>query len=220
MIGPVAQMAMDRRHILGLAVSGLAGLVISPARAWQQPGTIQQTLMDGALAALDRHGASIVHRDLIALADFGAASRAARFHLVDLDGGGIVSMHVAHGIGSDPANTGFVQRFSNLPGSNASSRGSFVTGESYVGKHGRSRRLAGLDPDNSLAEQRAIVIHAATYVGADIARATGRVGRSQGCFAVSPAMIDMLLSRLGPGRLLFAAGAERLPQGGGRNAGA
>jgi hypothetical protein len=111
---------------------------------------------------------------------------------------------VAHGRGSDPDNTGWVQRFSNRPGSNASSNGSFLTGDTYIGKHGRSRRLIGLDPENDEAEPRAIVIHAASYVSRAMAREQGRVGRSQGCFAVAADDLDQVLARLGAGRLLFA----------------
>ena len=39
-----------------------------------------------------------------------------------------------------------------------------VTGDAYVGRHGRSRRLHGLEPQNNLAFARAIVIHGADYV--------------------------------------------------------
>jgi len=119
--------------------------------------------------------------------------------------GQVISTHlVAHGRGSDPANSGWVERLSNNPGSNASCEGAFLTGVEYYGEHGRSRRLIGLDPDNSMAESRAIVIHAADYVSRDMAVNQGRVGRSQGCFAVSKAEIDDVLELLGPGRLLFA----------------
>jgi hypothetical protein len=44
---------------------------------------------------------------------------------------------VAHGRGSDPEDTGFLQKFSNRPGSNASSEGSFLIGDTYHGKHER-----------------------------------------------------------------------------------
>lgn len=33
----------------------------------------------------------------------------------------------------------------------------------------------------------------------------GRIGRSQGCFAVAGSELDMVLARLGPGRLLYAS---------------
>jgi len=65
-------------------------------------------------------------------------------------------------------------------------------------------RLMGLDADNSNAQARAIVVHAAWYVTPEIARSTGKLGRSEGCFAVSNDSLDEVLTRLGPGRLLYA----------------
>ena len=161
-------------------------------------------LMQRAHAALARHGARIPHHDMMAVVDFSAASHKPRLHLVDLSNGTTTSLLVAHGRGSDPANTGWLERFSNRPGSNASSSGSFLTGEAYSGKHGHSRKLIGLDPENNEAESRAIVIHAASYVSREMAREQGRIGRSQGCFAVSQDDLAQVMAQLGPGRMLFA----------------
>ncbi len=162
-------------------------------------------LVPRALAALDQHGASITARDRIAIVDFSVPSRDPRFHIIDLVSGTASAPHlVAHGKGSDPANRGWAEQFSNRMGSDASSRGSFVTGELYMGRHGRSRRLIGLDPENDMALERGIVIHAASYVDPALVPLQGRIGRSQGCFAVSPRVIAEVLEALGPGRLIFA----------------
>lgn len=139
------------------------------------------------------------------LVDFSEPSRAARLSIVDIGNGKVLADYlVAHGRGSDPGNTGWVQRFSNVVGSNASSQGSFLTGSTYYGKHGLSGRLHGLDPENSNAESRAIVMHGAGYVSPAMARDQGRVGRSLGCFAVPDLEINEVLARLGKGRLLLA----------------
>jgi L,D-transpeptidase catalytic domain len=130
--------------------------VPSPAPQPQPAGqSIVAGLMQRAHAALARHGARITHRDMMAVVDFSAASHVPRLHLVDLLGGATTILLVAHGRGSDPGNTGWLERFSNRPGSNASSNGSFLTGETYIGKHGVSRKLIGLDPENDAAEARA-----------------------------------------------------------------
>jgi len=164
------------------------------------------TLLTRALGALRQHGNHVAARDVIGIVDFSAPSREARMQLVDVASGRVLSSHlVAHGRGSDPANKGWVETLSNVYGSEASCSGAFLTGETYYGRHGRSRRLIGLDPENNLAQPRGIVIHAASYVGPDIVSMQGRVGRSQGCFAVSNSDIDHVLGILGPGRLLFAA---------------
>lgn len=198
-------MKLTRRHFIGALGLGAAGIgapgAFAAVRSDAAPG-----LLARAKAALDAHGAKVLHRDVMGLVDFGAPSGKARFQLLDLNNGRIVfNSLVAHGRGSDPANTGFLQKFSNEPGSNASSAGSFLVGETYVGKYGRSRRLHGLDPQNNLAFERAIVIHSADYVSQQMAKTSGRVGRSFGCFTVSHGDIGTVLELLGPGRLLFSA---------------
>jgi hypothetical protein len=141
----------------------------------------------------------------MAIVDFTAGSAQPRFHFVDLADGRSTSLLVAHGSGSDPAHTGYLKRFSNDFGSNASSEGAFVTSDYYVGKHGRSQRLVGLDPSNNNALGRAIVIHAAWYANPDMLRTHGMLGRSQGCFAVGERDLEQVFARLGPGRMIYAA---------------
>jgi hypothetical protein len=107
--------------------------------------------------------------------------------------------------GSDPAHTGWLHRFSNDFGSNASSEGAFVTADYYVGKHGRSQRLIGMDRTNNNALERAIVIHGAWYANGDMIRKHGQLGRSQGCFAVGENDLEQVFARLGTGRMLYAS---------------
>ncbi|MCW1381371.1 murein L,D-transpeptidase catalytic domain family protein [Novosphingobium sp. KCTC 2891] len=191
-------------HGAGLALPPVTPPGLTAPAGLSIPGA--PALLPQALAALQTHHARIAERDVIGIVDFSVPSREPRFHLVDIAGGRVLSTHlVAHGKGSDPANKGWVERLSNTPGSEASCSGAFMTGPTYVGKHGRSRRLIGLDPENNLADSRGIVIHAASYVDHGMASNLGRIGRSQGCFAVSQDEISGVLQALGPGRLLFAA---------------
>jgi hypothetical protein len=64
--------------------------------------------------------------------------------------------------------------------------------------------LDGLDPTNSNAAMRAIVVHGAWYVGEAMIGHSGVLGRSQGCFAVANSSVDEIMSTLGPGRLIYA----------------
>ena len=161
-------------------------------------------LANRALAALFRHHAAIWSRDVVAIADFGLASSAPRFFLVDTLRGTTVSLLVTHGSGSDPDHTGTLQSFSDAVGSAATSEGSYVTGERYEGVHGPSRRLVGLDPTNAHAEERAIVIHSAWYANPEVAAKQGKLGRSDGCFVFGEQDIALVLAKLGRGRLLYA----------------
>lgn len=180
-----------------------------PVAALERPLTsakvVRPELFRRALAALDAHGGRVQHHDRIAIADFAAPSAQARFHLIDLQNGTSTSFLVAHGAGSDPSHTGWLHRFSNDEGSNASSEGAFVAEDYYVGKHGRSQRLVGLDPTNDNALSRAIVVHAAWYSNPDMIRTHGMLGRSQGCFAVAEADLDRVFTQLGQGRMIYAA---------------
>lgn len=198
-------MTFNRRQLLGAMVASTAGLIAAP-RVFAAPICGEApALLPQAMAALDHHAARIANRDVIGIVNFAAHSRLPRFQLVDVAGGRVIdTMLVSHGRGSDPANLGWPERFSNRQGSEASSRGAFLTGDVYYGKHGRSRRLIGLDPENSAALARNIVIHSADYVSAGMAEAQGRIGRSQGCFAVSRGDLLPLLTQLGPGRMLYA----------------
>jgi hypothetical protein len=171
------------------------------------PKVVRPELLSRALAALDRHAGTVARRDRIAIADFTARSAEARFHLVDLGNGRSQSFLVAHGSGSDPSHTGWLQRFSNEPGSNASCEGAFLASDYYVGKHGRSQRLIGLDPTNSNALSRAIVVHAAWYANPAMLRTHGMLGRSQGCFAVGDDDLQPVFDQLGQGRMIYAAKA-------------
>jgi len=189
-------------------VAAAAVLAARPALAIPVSTAVSPDLLARAQAALQQHRDRLLHVDRIGIVDFTRASREPRFHVVDLIDGSASAHLVAHGRGSDPAHTGWVSRLSNEPGSFASSAGAYATGALYEGAHGHSMRLGGLDADNSNAEARALVVHAAWYVSPEIAQTAGKLGRSEGCFAVSSTSLDVVLRQLGPGRLLFASGIE------------
>jgi hypothetical protein len=65
-------------------------------------------------------------------------------------------------------------------------------------------RLEGLDPTNSNALSRALVVHGAWYVNERVIGYSGLLGRSQGCFAVADSSLPEIIARLGPGRLIYA----------------
>ena len=207
-----------RRQFLRTALVGMAGVAVGGAPLTRavalpvQPNAmppvgISPGLMQKALSAFQRHGMLIGQRRVMAIADFTAASATPRFHILNLEDGHNQPLLVAHGKGSDPEHSGWVQQFSNIPGSEATSSGAYVTGDSYFGQHGFSRRLNGLDPENDQAEARAIVIHAAWYVSQDMALEKGKIGRSQGCFAFSDRDIGNVMWRLPPGTLIYAGKA-------------
>jgi hypothetical protein len=180
-----------------------AAAVPAQAKVMVDP-VINPQLLARARASFDRHQSSLRHTDLVGITDFSRPSGEHRFFLLDTQTGRVDKHLVAHGRGSDPDHSGYVERFSNGFGSYASSHGAYVTGTYYPGKYGRSMKLAGLDASNSNAEARAIVVHSAWYAEPEVVREHGKLGRSEGCFAMSYDSLQEVLQRLGPGRLLYA----------------
>lgn len=205
-------MAYSRRFFIQTALAGCASLSAGARLAFGGAEGVEARIDAGllrrALGALEQHRDSIAYRDYIGVTDFSLPSRAPRFHVVKLSDGSVRSHLVAHGRGSDPAHTGWLQHFSNEARSNATSAGAYRTGSLYVGAHGRSMRLEGLDPTNSNALSRAIVVHAAWYVSKEMIGYSGMLGRSEGCFAVANSSLPEIIAALGPGRLIYADKAQ------------
>ena len=149
---------------------------------------------------------------ILTLIDYSLPSTEKRLWVLDVNRGTLLFNElVAHG---KRTGDNLARRFSNRPGSHQSSLGAFVTGETYTGKHGLSLRLKGLEAGiNDRAEERAIVVHAASYVSEGTARALGRLGRSQGCPAVRPEIAPDIIATIKDGTFLFAyhpdAGLQR-----------
>jgi hypothetical protein len=141
-----------------------------------------------------------------AVVDFDQPSTSKRFYVFDTAERKVKAYYVAHGKGSEGAsNDGFAEIFSNRNGSNSSSLGIYRGLNEYRGQHGRSLRLEGLEETNSNALARAVVMHTADYVSESFIRRTGRLGRSQGCFAVEKSVGDALIDALKNGAYIIAA---------------
>lgn len=157
-----------------------------------------------ALRARDRVVAGgLSARPLLTVIDYSLPSHERRLWVLDLVHARVLAHElVAHGRGTGDDQA---RRFSNRPGSLQSSLGTFVTGSVYHGKHGLALRLRGLDPGlNDRAEARAIVMHGAPYVSEAVAAKLGRLGRSQGCPALNPAVAARVIELIRDGTVLFA----------------
>ncbi len=197
---------MNRRDLLKgtLATGAALSLPASVAATPRKGSPRDRVLFDIAKRELDRAGDAIWKRDIVGIADFGVHSANRRFHFVNLGREEVQSFHVSHGAGSDPEHDGWLNRYSNVEGSNATSRGAYVTWEWYQGRYGTSVRLGGLDPTNDAALRRYIVMHRANYAEPKHIERWGRLGRSNGCFAMGEADFRVALLTLSGGRLLFA----------------
>ncbi|QYF87460.1 murein L,D-transpeptidase catalytic domain family protein [Brevundimonas sp. PAMC22021] len=184
-----------------------ASIVVShtPAPPLDPRGQVRKELMERAVAALDVHHKRIPLRDRMYLVDFQKYSGDERLYEVDMVGGQVTVLRTCHGRGSDPAHSGYAQRFSNTPDSNMSSVGAFATaGASWGSQQGPNVLLDGLEYSNDRARERAIIIHGADYADPGFLAREGKLGRSYGCFSVAHADLPALRERMGEGRLLFA----------------
>ena len=198
---------LDRRTLLKATGAGAAALALPGARAFAQPFSIPEQhrrILDVAKREVERAGSVLWRRDIAGVADFALPSSLPRLHFANLEAGTVRSFLVAHGRGSDPEHDGFLKWFSNVPGSYATSRGAYISYEWYVGKYGVSIRLGGLDADNSNVLNRAIVMHSAWYAAPEMLARWGKLGRSDGCFAMAPDDFGYALTQLSGGRCIFA----------------
>jgi len=169
--------------------------VPEPSRAAVSAGL---TAWENAVAS-----GAIRRSDVLTVIDYTRPSTEPRLFVLDVARGSVrYAERVAHGRGSGENAT---ERFSNRDGSRMTSLGVFRAAESYVGHHGVSLRLDGLEPGfNDRARERAIVLHGADYVNARTAASMGRLGRSWGCPAVRPEIARELIEAIKDGSLVVA----------------
>ncbi len=150
-----------------------------------------------------------IRNDFVAIIDFSKPSSVRRLFIMDLKKGTLTKHFVAHGKGSGVR---IASKFSNIDGSKMSSLGLYLGGNTYYGAHGESLNLYGLEPSNSNAAERDIVVHAAKYVSEDYVLSQGRLGRSWGCPAVAPGIIRKMLNNFKEGGLVYAYHKDLTPE--------
>jgi hypothetical protein len=163
--------------------------------------TVFETALRAAANAVER--GDVTNPGTLTVIDFSRRSTEKRMWVYDLRTRTLLFDElVSHGRGSGQA---MATMFSNAAESNRSSLGLYRTGETYLGKHGYSLRLDGLEPGfNDHARDRGIVMHAAESVNAATARAQGYLGRSLGCPALRPEITKRVIDAVKGGGLLFA----------------
>lgn len=155
---------------------------------------------------LNRKGV-IARDELLTIIDYSLPSDQKRMWVLDVHNKKVLHHSlVAHGRNSGAR---MARRFSNVPGSYTSSLGFFVTGDTYIGKHGLSLVLEGLEEGiNDKARERSIVMHAAEYATAQFAKEHGRLGRSLGCPAIPPDQHEEVIRKLSGGSCVFIYGSD------------
>jgi hypothetical protein len=142
-----------------------------------------------------------MREDVMGIIDFRLPADARRLFLVNLKDGSVNAFYVAHGLGSGQSLR--PRYFSNQMNSDMSAVGSYIAANQYDdGDFSGSVRLHGLDPTNSCAFWRAIVIHEADYVNPD--RAPRGLRASNGCIVLDAADRPVVAETLKDGGFLYA----------------
>ncbi|MDB4871327.1 MAG: hypothetical protein JWL97_2331 [Gemmatimonadales bacterium] len=184
------------------AVRALATLV----RPLSHPKSLE-TAFRSYFAYMAAHP-SEVKKPVLYFVDYGLPSTQPRGYVFDMQTLKILEgpFAVAHGRGSSTTQYGVPTRFSNAPGSAATSLGLYLA-ESVYDFHGHTGgrayssiglRLRGVSENfNDNAFARGVVAHGAPYVTAD------KAGRSEGCPAMEQDRARRVLPELADGGMVF-----------------
>ena len=153
-------------------------------------------------AMLGYNSLSLYNKKVVSIIDFSKPSTEKRLFIIDIENQKVIyHTYVSHGKNSG---VNIPTKFSNRIGSNQSSLGFYRTAETYIGKHGYSLMLDGMEEGiNDNARKRAIVIHGAKYVSEEFIKKYNRLGRSWGCPAVSDELSKEIIDIIKEGSCLY-----------------
>lgn len=139
---------------------------------------------------------------IITICDFSQPSNKKRMYILDLNKAKILfNTYVAHGHNSGNE---YATSFSNDNNSNESCLGFMVTAETYVGEHGNSLKLDGMENGfNDNVRTRSIVVHGSDYVCKQRALSGTMMGRSFGCPAVPAAEVGKIINVIKEGTCFY-----------------
>ena len=179
-------------------------LSISKSIIAQNPKLNHEMVMLGVAGMewAEKHG-KVGNKHYLTLIDFSKPSNEKRLNVIDMNSmKTVLQIKVAHGKNSGGL---YATKFSNKMGSDQTSLGIYVTQNTFIGEHGLSLHINGLEAGiNNNASRRAVEIHCAKYVSDSFIAQHKRAGRSWGCFAVSPSECHNLAKMLAGGTVIFA----------------
>ncbi len=174
-----------------------------------EAGLSKQTY-DYAIKGFDQllQSGKFENEHIISIVDLSMPSTKKRLFIIDLNEAKVLfNTYVAHGVNSGKV---MASNFSNALQSYKSSLGFYQTLGTYMGGHGYSLRLEGLEKGiNDNANRRDIVIHGAPYVNESLIRSQGYIGRSWGCPALPENLYKPIINTIKNGTCLFIYGSDK-----------
>jgi len=193
--------------VMGM-MSVLSAAAVEPQAILDQTNNLRPEVLELALEAYEQaEEDGHIRLPVLTIIDYEIPSYQQRLWVIDMKVPRVLYQEwVAHGMGSPRGSGGTMEEalsFSNEKGTLKSSLGLFITAETYIGRHGYSLKLDGLEEGvNDKARERLIVLHGAQYVSEG--RAKDRlVGRSWGCPAVRPGISKILIDAIKDGSVLW-----------------
>jgi hypothetical protein len=149
-----------------------------------------------------------VKKQILTVIDYSLPSNKQRMWVLDLKKEIVLyNTYVAHGRNSGAS---VARYFSNKASSKATSLGTYVTRDTYIGSKGFSLNLQGLERGyNDNAYNRRVVMHGAWYVEPGFIKSAGRAGRSWGCPAIAKTLARPVINTIKGGSVLFAYYPDR-----------
>lgn len=144
-----------------------------------------------------------VKKSILTVIDYSLPSSKQRMWIFDLNKERLLfQTYVAHGQNSGMTTA---NHFSNQSSSKATSLGTFVTKDTYIGSKGLSLNLQGLEKGfNDNAYNRRVVVHGAWYVEPSFIKQSGRAGRSWGCPSIAKSLAKPVINAIKGGSVIFA----------------
>jgi len=198
----------DRNNVFSLADSPRLNLLYD-SLALDSLGLSTQAYHKAVAGFLNLVAAgAIPNPGILSIIDFSLPSSQKRLFIIDTYNGKLLfNTLVAHGRNSGKL---VPTRFSNRRNSFMSSLGFYVTGEPFIGQHGYSLRLEGMEKGwNDHIFSRAIIIHPADYVSEDHIRQWGFLGRSEGCPAIPEQLNKPIIDLIRGGSCIFVYSQDK-----------
>ena len=170
----------------------------------QKAPQLNKNVLKLALTAYEKASVKgAVKKQVLTVIDYSLPSSKQRMWIFDVRKERLLyNTYVAHGQNSGMTTP---NHFSNQPSSKATSLGTFVTRDTYMGSKGLSLNLQGLEKGfNDNAYDRRVVIHGAWYVEPDFIKKAGRAGRSWGCPSIAQTLAKPVINTIKGGSVVFA----------------
>lgn len=186
------------------SVKGHSDINTQVSHLSQKAPALNKKVLKYALTAYQqasKHGN--VKKSVLTVIDYSLPSSKQRMWIFDVNKERLLyQTYVAHGQNSG---MNVPHHFSNQSSSKATSLGTYVTKDTYMGSKGLSLNLQGLEKGfNDNAYNRRVVVHGAWYVEPTFIKQTGRAGRSWGCPSVAQSIAKPVINAIKGGSVLFA----------------